>query len=88
LACNFNKHLFLLVFLWLFPTGMSADVLAGAEIFVTLQGSAVNRFKKRRRSIGKASKKVSGRLAHFLFVALIRNGFNKLVGNNVGRAGV
>jgi hypothetical protein len=35
---------------------ISADVLAGAEIFVTLQGSAVNRFKKRRRRIGKVSK--------------------------------
>jgi hypothetical protein len=36
---------------------MSADVLAGAEIFVTLQGYAVNGLKKHRGSIGKASKK-------------------------------
>lgn len=38
--------------------------MAGAEIFVILHGSAVNGLKKHRKSI----KKVSGRLAHFLFV--------------------
>jgi hypothetical protein len=62
--------------------------LAKAEIFVILQGSVANGLKKHQRSVEKALKKVSGRLAHFLFVALIRNGFIKLAGNNIGWAGL